>query len=71
LEIEVIFPPLYPRVEEWYHLSCIRVDPRQVGPFVEVAVLAGQGQIGEIVGATVLPGNDVLDLEAKERVSLL
>jgi len=60
---EVVFPAVAPRMEQFRDLVRLRVNARQVRTFVEIAVDARQGQVGEVIGAAVRPREDVLDVE--------
>ena len=44
---------------------------RQVWSFVQVAPVAGHAEIGLMVRTTMLPSNDVLDVEREERLIVL
>ena len=59
----MITPFVFPRVEKCRHKSGVRVDARQIGAFLQIAVPAGERQIVKLVRPAVLSGNDVLDVE--------
>src|SRR5262249_21183935 len=43
--LEMVLPSLSPWVEQRDHLLRLGIDPRQVRAFMQVAVVAGEGQI--------------------------
>ena len=57
---EMIGPRLAPWMEQGDDRAGVGVDAGQVGALVEVAMLAGQGEIGVVVGPAVLARDDVL-----------
>src|SRR5258707_2959541 len=57
-------PILFPWVEERIELSV--ENSRQVRPFGPIALRTGQAQGFRIVGAAMLLGDDVLDVEQQE-----
>jgi hypothetical protein len=63
---EVIFPYLAPRVEEFYNGVCRWINSRQIGAFVQVAVMACQRKIGVVISTAMLLRTDVLDMEWKD-----
>jgi hypothetical protein len=67
----VLVPRLASRIEEPDDAPGLRIDPREIRPFVQVAVIAGEGEVIGVVGAAVLPGDDVLDVKRDERDVLL
>jgi hypothetical protein len=46
---------------------CLGVDRCYIGPFLQVATNATQAQVPDIVGPTVLPSNDMVDLMRENR----
>ena len=50
-------------MKQRYELAVVRIERRQVRTFVQVALVARQGQIGLVVAAQVLASHDMLDLE--------
>ena len=63
----MFIPPLTARVEELGDLARLRVNSRQIGALVQVAIDAGKSKIADFVGAAVLSGDDVLDVESRQR----
>ena len=47
------------------------VDPRKVWSFVLIAMMTSEGKIARFITPSVLLGNDVLDVEAEEKVVVL
>jgi hypothetical protein len=45
------------------NLTAVRVNPRQVWPFVAVAVAARESQVFQHAGAAVLLGDDVVEVK--------
>jgi hypothetical protein len=68
---KVSAPAVAPWVEQPDHLSCHRVDAAQIAALVQVAVMASQGQVPSRIGAAVLFGDDVFDLETEVGLILL
>ena len=60
---EMLVPLLPSWMKQRNDLIRDRVDARQVGPFVAVAVATGESQVFQCGGTTVLLGNDVVELE--------
>lgn len=67
----MFIPLLGPGMKKRGELTCFRIKTRQIRTFVKVAMMAGQGQVGEIIPATMLAGNDVLDVERNQWGSIL
>lgn len=64
-------PNLLTRVEQGDHCIRRRIDAGEVRSFVQVAVLAREGEVGGCGWPAVLAGHDVLDVESKEPVIVL
>src|SRR5258708_5489125 len=64
---EVLVPHLAPGVEEEHDDTCVGIDPREVRPFVEVVMEAGQSEVVVAGPAAVLARHDVVDVEGYER----
>lgn len=60
-------PIVASRVEQRRDFFGLRVNTGQVGPFVQIAINAGQRKIVEIVSAAVDFGGDMLDMEGGQR----
>ena len=71
LESKVILPLLLARVEQLGDGAGERVNARQIGAFVEIAVDAREAEIGFVIGAAVLARADVLDVQGGERGVIL
>ena len=67
----MILPSLLARVEQLGDRAGERVNAGQVGAFVEIAVDAGEAEIGCVIGAAVLARTDVLDVQGGERGVIL
>lgn len=61
---EVCFPWLVARIEKRNDLPGLRVDAGEVCALVQIAGDAGEREISRVVTASVLPRQDVLDLES-------
>jgi hypothetical protein len=61
-ECEMVGPSVASRVKQDFHHACQRVDPAQVGTLVQVAAMASQREIADIVEPAVLPGNHVFNM---------
>lgn len=59
---KVVLPALPPRVEETYNLAGKGIDTCEVRPFVEIAALAGQREVGDVVPAAVLLRDEMLNV---------
>ncbi len=64
-------PSIVAGIEETDHLLSLGIDGSEIGPFVEVAVVTGEGKVFMPVAAAVLPWYDVLDVERKKGLGLL
>jgi hypothetical protein len=54
------------------NLICLGIDPSQVCSFVKIAIDASEGEIFDIITATVHFGNDMFNVErGKRRVILM
>jgi hypothetical protein len=62
-EIEVLRPVVLTRMEQVRHLAGLRVAANEVGSFVKIAVVAGEGEVAWRVISSVLPSRDVFDME--------
>jgi hypothetical protein len=67
-ESEMIGPALPARIEQRRQLTSVRIDPAEVGPFMEIAAVARQGEIVEGIDSAVFARNDVLNLENQRRM---
>lgn len=56
---KVIGPPIASRMEQRRQDTGVGIDPAQVGALLEIALGTGEREVGGIVGAAVLPGDDV------------
>ena len=71
LEGKVILLSLLARLEQLGDGTGERVNARQVGAFVEIAVDAREAEIGCVIGAAVLARADVLEVQGGERGVIL
>ena len=62
--LEVVFPVLAPRMEQFRHSLGLRVNAGQVRSFVQVAINTRQSQILQIVRAAMNLGDDVLEVQS-------
>jgi len=69
--LEMLFPGVLTWVEKLGDVAGFRIDTREIGAFVRVASIAGQGQVTRLLVTTVLASNDVFDLECRKRQVLL
>jgi hypothetical protein len=69
--LEMLFPGVLTWVEELGDATGFRIDTREIGAFVRVASVAGQGQVARLIITTMLASNDVFDLECRKREVLL
>ena len=60
---EVSFPNVAPRIKEARELVCLRVDSREICPFVEVTAQARMSKVVEQIAPPVLLGDDVLGVK--------
>lgn len=67
---KVLSPPAAPRMEELHKLASSWVDTCEIGAFSEIATVARQREIIEIVATTVLLRNDMLDVVPQVAVFL-
>ncbi len=67
---EMIGPIVTPRIKQRDDRPCKRIGPGQVRAFAETAAVAGKGQIAVIVGAIMLPDDDMLDVVCKRTTVL-
>ncbi len=56
-------PFVPPGMEKPHDPVCARLDASKVGPLHQVAVGTGQRQVFSAISATMLPRDDVLDME--------
>jgi hypothetical protein len=66
----VIRPPVPPGVKQNLYLACHRVDSTEVWAFVQIAAMASEREIFDIIAAAVLTGDNVFDL-MRRRAMLL
>lgn len=62
---EVFFPVISTRMKKWRDLPPEGVNSSQIRALVEVALRTGEREIGEVIRAAVLSGDDVLHMKAK------
>lgn len=67
LPFEMVFPLVSPRMKQFGDLIGLGIDTGQVRSFMEVAINTGQGKIVGFIRATVLLGDDVLDVQDSQR----
>jgi len=66
MPLEVIMPVMTPRMEQLGHRLRLRIDARQVGTFMKIAINTRERQVVEIVSATMFLGDNMLDVEFSE-----
>ena len=64
-------PIMATRVKQLRHFSRLWIVSRDIATFVQIAVNTSQREILEIVGPTVLPWQNVLNMQRRQRRSLL
>src|SRR5262245_59039636 len=62
------FPYITAGVKQRHECTRLRVKTRAVDAFVQIAVMTSQGQIGGIIRATMLEGNDMVNMEGRKRL---
>ncbi len=67
----MVRPCLFPWMEKSDDLFRRGVDAGEIWPFVEVAVVASQSEILQLIIASMLAGDDMLDVKNKERIRIL
>jgi len=60
---EMLIPRLPPWMKQRNNLTGVRVDPREIRPFVAAAVAARESQVLQYGGAAVLLGDDVVEVK--------
>src|ERR1700674_294166 len=63
----MVLPLVTWRMKELSDGVCLRIDPRQVCAFVEIAIDARKREVVEIVASAMFLWNDVLDVKNSER----
>jgi hypothetical protein len=66
----MIVPLVMTRVKKFGNRVCLRINPCQICPFVQIAIDAGQCEIIEVVAAAMYLWNDVLDVKDSQWWSL-
>jgi hypothetical protein len=61
----MVEPPIAARMEQAHYFASVRVNPRQIRAFTQVAVRTGESEIVCIVITTVLARSNVLYVEAQ------
>src|ERR1043166_2385863 len=64
-------PSLATRIEQACKLAAVGINPREVGSLVFIAIVTCERKIFWVVIAAMLPGDDVLDVEAEIGVLIL
>jgi hypothetical protein len=59
---EMVSPAFLAGAKKANDLPAVRIDASEVWPLVRIAMDASQGEVHGIVGAQVLPGDDVFDV---------
>lgn len=68
--LEVLLPPIAPRVKQRDQLTGRRIDTRQIRSLSKVTAVAGQGQIVQVIRSAMLFGDDVFDVVGEFAVRL-
>ena len=71
LQHEMFVPELPAWAEQFCYLTGLRIDPREVCAFVQIAINAGKSEIVEIVCSAMYFWNDVLNVERRPRRIIL
>jgi hypothetical protein len=58
-------------IEERDQFSGFRIDPSQVWALMQIAVMAGEGEVGQLVAPAMLFGNNVFRVKPEERILVL
>ena len=58
-------------MEEDRHKASLRIDRREIGPFMQIAAIASQRKVGGIIAAAMLPCNNMLDVKRRKRYGCL
>ena len=66
-QVEALVPQIGSRIEQRNQLLCVRIDGRQIGAFVAIAVRTGESQIVECIVPAMLRRANMLDVEAQKR----
>ena len=64
---EMLFPTVLTRVKEDNDFTGCRIEASEVRPFVGIATLASECEIGYVITTAVLTGNNMLHVEDRER----
>lgn len=67
----MIVPLLAAGMKESHDLACGGINAREIGTFLKIAMVAGQGKIIRLVASPMLPGNDMFDVKAVIRLLVL
>ncbi len=67
---EVLFPLVLSRIEQPGHFASVGIDPGKIGAFVLIAFWTRESEVFQVVGAAMLAGEDVVDVESESRMSL-
>jgi hypothetical protein len=59
---KVLSPAVPSRVKERHELTAGGIHAREIGTFAEIATVAGEREIVNVIAPSVLLGNDVLDV---------
>jgi hypothetical protein len=70
-ESEVILPSVTSRMEQILDTAGQRIYPAQIGSLVQVAAMACQCEILQVVGSTVLAGNHMLNMVREFAIVLM
>lgn len=65
LTSKVIGPPIAPRMEQRCQNAGVGIDPAEVDALLEIALRTGEREVGGVIGAAVLLGDDVFQVETE------
>jgi len=68
---KMLVPNLFAWVKKFGNGSGYRIDPCEVGAFVQVAVNACEAQVGFIIGASMFARPDVFNVKRRQRRVIL
>ena len=69
--LEVLIPPILPRMKQPYERAAFRIKSTQVRSLVRIAMVAGESEVFAVASSAMLASNDVLDVICEERLRVL
>lgn len=62
---EMILPAVLAGMEQARHRTGVGINTSEVGTLLEITLRTGEGEIGVIIGATVLTGDDMFEVKTQ------